>query len=383
MPATEGVVRPLYTDVAVLEAQETRKEIPCTVNPVKPELGFDLKFHSGYDVIIPLKALEGEGNQLTMIFRVVPSALPDAPVYLSQSVPVPPIEEDAKGDAYLDGSFDVGEGKYHVSWLMRDRSERICSSNWDIEAALQPRDKPLVTMKIAPGAVEAADQELFRPEPVPPREDQEPPLRLKVLVNFAPQNSTYAAIDPTDKQGLVAILRDIARDPRIGGFDLVAFSLQEERIVFRQEDARQLNFPALGDALQSQVFGAVRLRQLVEKHSGTEFIGDLFTREIGDTRNQFDGVVIVGPKVMNNDSVPADTLKPLTDLQAPVFYLNYIPNPGANPWRDAIGGAVRFLKGAEYTIARPRDFFAAWGEIIGRIMKSKGDSRPSQGPAAP
>ena len=59
------------------------------------------------------------------------------------------------------------------------------------------------------------------------------------------------------------------------------------------------------------------------------------------------------------------------DLKFPVFYMNYNLNPQANPWRDAIGSAVKTLKGAEFTISRPRDLFFAWTEIIGRIVKLK------------
>ena len=40
-------------------------------------------------------------------------------------------------------------------------------------------------------------------------------------------------------------------------------------------------------------------------------------------------------------------------------------------WRDAIGNAVKALKGTEFTISRPRDLFFAWSEIIGRIVKFK------------
>jgi hypothetical protein len=57
-------------------------------------------------------------------------------------------------------------------------------------------------------------------------------------------------------------------------------------------------------------------------------------------------------------------------------------NPQANPWRDAIGNAVRYLKGAEYTISRPRDLFFAWSEIMGRIVKSKGTA-PATANVAP
>ena len=124
------------TDSAILETQEPRKDLPCTATQVKPALGFDLKFHTGYEVSIPLKELAGEQNLLTMIYRITPEKHKDEPVYMSQRVNVPSIEENVKGDAYLQGSLDVGEGKYHVDWLMRDRTERVCSAYWDIDASL-------------------------------------------------------------------------------------------------------------------------------------------------------------------------------------------------------------------------------------------------------
>src|SRR5690349_15831735 len=72
MPASGpgGLVRLFNTDAAILESQEVRKDLPCVVNPIKPALGFDLKFHSGYEVSIPLKELSGSENLLTMVFRV-------------------------------------------------------------------------------------------------------------------------------------------------------------------------------------------------------------------------------------------------------------------------------------------------------------------------
>ena len=40
-----GMVRIFNTDMAVLEMQDARKDLPCTVTPTKPVLGFDLRFH--------------------------------------------------------------------------------------------------------------------------------------------------------------------------------------------------------------------------------------------------------------------------------------------------------------------------------------------------
>jgi hypothetical protein len=365
-----GMFRLFTSDAAILESDEARKDLPCTVTPIKPALGFDLRFHAGYAVTIPLRELAGEGNQLTMIFRIAPEAQPDEPVLLSQRMSVPNIEEDAKGEATLQGAFDVGEGKYHVDWLMRDRSEHVCSSNWDIQAALPPKDREM-PLNIGPNVVEAAESEPFKQEPPIEHVPQGAPLNVKVMVNFGPQNAYSAALQPIDTFALVSILRNVAREPRIGKLSVVAFNMQEQRIIYRQDASPQIDFPALGEALHSVSLGTVDFRRLGQKHADSEFLTNLITHEMKDGQEAPDAVIIAGPKVMLDDSLPPEPLKQIGDVSFPVFYMNYNANPQAVPWRDAIGVAVKHLKGAEFTISRPRDLFFVWTEIMGRIVKSK------------
>ena len=80
--------------------------------------------------------------------------------------------------------------------------------------------------------------------------------------------------------------------------------------------------------------------------------------------------------------MPADALKQLGDVKFPVFYMNCNMDPTVNPWRDAIGSAVRAMKGTEYTITKPRDVYFAWSDIASHIVKSSvGRSAPaSDGP---
>jgi len=93
-----------------------------------------------------------------------------------------------------------------------------------------------------------------------------------------------------------------------------------------------------------------------------------------------DAVIFAGPKVILDEAIPQETLKQLTDVKPAVFYMNYSLNPQANPWRDAIGTAVKYLKGVEYTISKPRDLFFSWTDIMGRIVKLKfGKSSLSNG----
>lgn len=363
-------VRLFTADAAILESPDARKDLPCTVTPSKPSLGFDMKFHAGYEVSVPLQELAGDGNQLTMVFRVVPDGSTDSAVYFSQHVAVPPIGKDEKGPAFLQGLFDVGEGKYHVDWLLRDRSERVCSSHWDAEAVLPGKDKQMA-LDIAPTRVQAYDTEPFKQEPPVQRKSDEPPLNVKVMVNFAPQDAQSATLQPLDINALISILRNIAREPRIGRFSIVAYNMQEQKVIYRQEDASQIDFPALGKALEALNLGTVDLKLLSQKHGDSDFLSDLITKEFADSKDKPDAVIFAGPKVNLDDTIPPETLKQLGEVKFPVFYMNYNLNPQGNPWRDAIGNTVKYLKGMEFTITRPRDLFFAWNDIMGRIVKFK------------
>ncbi len=358
------------TDMAVLEEQEIRKDLPCTVTPAKPQLGFDLKFHSGYDVTVPIHDLAGSENMLTILFRVTPETKPDGPIYFVQRVKVPMMEEDAKGDATLSGGFDLGEGNYHVDWLMRDRAERVCSYYWDSEAALTSKDKQ-VEMSIAPNTVDRSDTEPFTEDPPVERVQSPEPLNIKILVNFGPQNPNSPALRPADTTALVTMLRRLSHEPQIGRFSLVAFNMQEQRVLYRQSSEGRIDFPALGEAVQKVKLGTVNTKQLSQKHGDTEFLADLIKQEMA-TQEHPDAVIFAGPKVMLDESVSEEQLRPLAaDVDFPVFYMNYILNPQATPWRDSISRAVKVFRGTEFTVSRPRDLWFAVSEMVNRIVKNK------------
>ena len=54
-----------------------------------------------------------------------------------------------------------------------------------------------------------------------------------------------------------------------------------------------------------------------------------------------------------------------------MFYMNYNLYPQAVPWNDTIRKAVKFLKGYEYTISKPRDLWFAVTEMVSKIVKTK------------
>lgn len=357
------------SDMAILETPDVRKDLPCTVNPIKPVLGFDLRFHLGYDVSIPLNDLAGGENQLTILFRVTPDKRKDDSRYFTQHIHVPVIDEDAKGDATLSGVLDLGEGSYHVDWLVRDRSERVCSFYWDSEAALNAKDKQM-ELDIPPGVVERTQSDQFAPEPPVERVRSPKPVSVKILVNFAPQYSDSPVLRPIDTVALVTMLRRISRQPQFEKFSLVAFNMQEQRVLYRQSSADKIDFPALGGAVSKIKLGTVDLKQLSQKHAEVDFLSDLIKKEVSGEDHP-DAVIFAGPKVMLDDSVPDEELKPYAaGVDFPVFYMNYNLDPHGVPWKDSISHAIRLFRGTEYSITRPRDLWFAVSEMVSRIVKS-------------
>ncbi|HEX5229223.1 MAG TPA: acetyltransferase, partial [Bryobacteraceae bacterium] len=342
-----------------------------------------LKFHAGYQVTVPLKELAGSENVLNVVFRVAPQNDLDDPIYFAQNLRVPPIDEEAKGDAYLQGVFDIGEGSYHIDWLMRDRTERVCSSSWDSDAALASKDR-LISLAIPPHAIQRTDFDQFKEEPPMEHGASEAPLtitplNIKVLVNFAPQNSLSATLQPLDTSALVSILRTISRDPRIGKFSVVAFNMQEQKVIYRQEGVSRINFPALGSALTSLNLGTVNLKRLGDKHGETDFLTGLVLKEMmPEPGDHPDAVVFAGPKSLLDANPPEETLiKDASAVDYPVFYMNYNLNPQAVPWKDAISHTVHFFRGYEYTITRPRDLWFAVSEMVSKIVKSRNERTTS------
>src|SRR6266404_4728435 len=182
-------------DAVVLESGEPRKDLNCTVTPQKALLGFDLKFHDGYSVTVPLHELQGTGTTLSIVFRVTPKGQKQEPTYFLQQIRVPEIDEKATGNVNLEGNFETGEGSYHVDWLMRDYGGRFCSSYWDFDASLSPKDRRM-SVALPPNAIRRAEEEQFQNEPPVQRNQEEAPLDVKVLMNFAPQRPNSPTVDP-------------------------------------------------------------------------------------------------------------------------------------------------------------------------------------------
>jgi hypothetical protein len=349
------------SDTAILNSHHPRTDFSCAVKPVAPRLDFDLKFHAGYAVSISLRDFVGSGNRLKAIFRVVPKDRPEEPAYFSQDWIVPAVDEHSRGTAELEGSFVLGEGEYQVEWLLRDRLERVCSAHWRLAISPRGKDKQ-VRLSLAPGIVEADASDPYV-EGAPVRRDGSP-RKLLVLFHAAPQASSAVTIHKRETLALLAILRQIAQEPGVGTYSMIAFNLGQRSVLYRAQNTSQIDFPTLGAALKQLQLGTIDARKLRGGDSAPEFLDSLIKEELANSRP--DALVFVGPRLFDSAAI-SHSVKDSGEPKIPVFYLNYTPDPAANPWRDLIGNLVHLWKGAEYTISRPPDLSLAWSEVMSRI----------------
>jgi hypothetical protein len=282
-------------------------------------------------------------------------------------VRVQTLDLSVKGEGEAQGGFVLGEGKFHVDWLMRDRQQRVCASSWDLDTTLYGKDAALASL-IPPVPVQPLEARLFAEEPPVQRKPRHDLLKVDIIVNFAPQNPDSAVLDEANLKGLVGILRRIDRDARIGEYSLVACSLPTQQILYRQGRSGQLDFPAISEALKSLHLGVIDAKYAIG-NGPAQFVASLVNEEF--KRDKPDALIVVGPRPDREVKIPREILDPFDDFDEPIFYINYSAKPISSPWRDLFGAIVKQKRGREYTITNPKELFKAWSDVIARIDRNR------------
>jgi hypothetical protein len=168
---------------------------------------------------------------------------------------------------------------------------------------------------------------------------------------------------------LLSILHSVVDRPAVAVSALVAFNLRNQTIMYRQENAGQVDFLALERAMQSPTSGTIDVSLLRDPRSETHFVTGLLTGQLSAQTDPPDAIVIVGAKVSLGRKISLNSLKAKGSATCPIFYLNYNSNPD-EPWPDTLGRALKAYKtAATYDIVLPRDVGGAMKELLARIVK--------------
>jgi hypothetical protein len=371
--AAEHQLRPVDpTHISIAERAQLASgarvnSLGCSITKLEPAMGLDLRFRAGLTTDVPMKRVAGGGTLRTLVV-VTPLDAPDAATTFSMETRVP-ADVASSGIAEMTGVFAVGPGRYRTDALVV-YGPAACSEHWRFEARL---DKSLegMPLPIPPEKAESLPEDPFT-ESSKLSARSANPLRIKVLVNYAPAALDGALLTDDDVRGITSILRAVARETRFGQFSVVAFSSDQQRVLLRQPAAPKVDFGALKHAVRQLPSGTVSVQQLSNPRSGAIFLSELLAKELRSEPRAPDAVLVISPQVYLDNSIPDGALTQEPHVQCPVFLLTYTPNARSNPWEGALGRAIkRVYRGGAFVVATPRDLSRALQRLRSRLQPAR------------
>ena len=359
---------PSAEDPAYIVANASQP-IKCSKSHFKPRLDFHFRFFTGYTIDIPLKQLVAPRNVFEVVLDVRPLSAPEEKPFLYRDyLRIGPVEKGLRGEVSLSGSFVVGEGEYQVVWYIKDRYGRGCSVDWTIEAKL-PRRQQDIKLSMEPGEIDSSYTNLFGHERNI-RDRQGPGYRVKVMASFdSPRRRRQAILHIGDILPVLAALRALARDPRFVEFSVLAYSVEDQAVLLRQDFEDWIDFPALGDAVKKLSPATVGFDQLGE-NKDRDFLADLIVGELEKT-DDVDALIFLGADSLLFERIPKELLEGIGNRDYPVYFLK----TAWLPWSGATSDAVKKLKGKIYQFRTPKDLSESIEKMAEDMQRREGLGR--------
>lgn len=347
--------------------------LASTIYPRLPAMDFAFRFDSGFIIRFPVQEFRGRKTVLDIMTRVTPEG--GAPVYFGQvfNLPAYPLKGDlGMTQIECSGAFSVGEGAYQVAVFAMDDRGRSYQKRWSISAARTRAQQE---------APEVIPAHTVRPLQLPPWEGKlEPPgtgIRLTVLLDVAPLNPDVFKMHAWDRSFLLESLAGLLEQTPCSAVRLIAFSLQQQREVFRQEAFDAPGFLKLAQAIGDLELGIVSAHTLQNRWGWMDLLAGLSNQEVV-ARDPSDVVVFLGPATALDRRVPQKMLKPRETGNPRFFYFEYYPYwRGGREFADSIEFLTKARQGTVYKIRSPH----AMAQAIQKMLKEQkaGSEKPSPG----
>jgi hypothetical protein len=181
-------------------------------------------------------------------------------------------------------------------------------------------------------------------------------------MNFDVRSRRQVTIPPWQIAPYISVLRVLFRNAAVTEFSIVAFSMEDQKILFRQDYSNEIDFQGLGKGIKSLSPATVNFSELGRSRE-KEFLGDLVGAELGGD-NLADAVVFIGTDQLFGWKVPKEELAVLEAQRGAIHFLNI----QRYPWRGVLGNIVKSMDGKEYRIRRPRELSEAVSELVETIL---------------
>jgi hypothetical protein len=353
----------------IIDSRAKENSLKCDVRTWPPFLDFNFRLQAGMALSVSL----GEfalGEQPIAYVRVIPRG--GSPVIFRAPLELPSVPPNMRGAVEpkdlrkiqftTSGALNIGEGRYSVEFLLLNQEGRSCYKRWNLKTGTYS-DKA-VPLALSPGSVEP-----LVPDSWDGKLDANG-VRLSVLLDAAPIHQYAAQLYAWDRALLLQALASLLKQLPCQSVQLVAFNLEEQREVFRQEKFDAEGFAKLATALKQLELATVPYQALV-RGSESKFLLRL-AEEQTSAKDPSDAVVFLGPLM----SVDQEPLMQLRQPESPRFFYLEFHGVGTH-FPDSIEHLTKELHGSVFRISSANDLAAAIQRMLAQVEPvQKGDRLP-------
>lgn len=335
-----------------------------------PSLDFALRFVSGYVVHCRVSQFDGKQTVLSSYLKVTPQGKPSrlfGSAYRLPEIP-PEMLTAAGGDLHklkneiaFSGAVGVGEGRYTVELLVVDDQHRSCRKRWRVHAKPNHSQHD-VRLAIEPLTVEALDRRAWQVLSPAKRGG----LRLTILLDAAPMNPFEARLHAWDRAFLLESVYSVLRQTPYESVRLVAFNLDQQSEILRNDRFGSAGFQDLSRALARVEMASISVEALKRRNS-PEFLITLANRELA-TDHPSDAIIFLGPNARLDARMTTAALSMKKPTSPPFFYFEYFPWVGSD-FPDAIQWLMKAADGKTYQIHSPAQLDQAIQKMLAQLKQ--------------
>ena len=342
-------------------------KLNCHTQNYRPFLDFALRFEAGFVTTCDLAQFEGRPTALAVYIRLIPEN--GSKTILGLRLNLPKISEERKAQMNwkrfhqqieFSGPVALGEGKYRAELLLVDDRNRIHRKDWNLKVSARGKEKS-IDPSIGPGKVSALT--------MLPRKQKDRPVvagrRITVLLDAAPVVPWSLKLRAWDRAFLLGSLSSLVRQSGASQVRVVAFNLDQQREIFRDESFNDASYGKLGAALQSMELGAISYRTLQRAAGWADLLVGLINSEIAH-EEPADAVVFLGPNCRIREKVDPDGIRARADIGPRLFYFEYFFRVGSD-FPDAIHQLASACRGTIYKLHSPADFAGSIAKLQRRL----------------
>ncbi len=362
---------------AQLMAGAERKEIPWKTDVSKPFLGDLQRLEVWVSVHVPMKTLARRGpkHSLLVIAGLGDAAgkwLPQAGTYLRQEVDLN--AQKAESVSFILGA-QVLPGSYTLGLVLCDEVTRLCSSRRRPFRVSPLKRDPLPEMwRELPAAqfyppekgLDLIYNPRLRGRPQLPVQTHRP-LRVDVLINLFGSERRPGRFGVALYQ-LVPALRILTEMQLANGsLHLTAVDAERRRILFQQEDVKELKWPELREALEKVSPDTIDLEALAGRKQNAAYFREVLAERLkagelpGSNPRPQRVVIVLAGETYYPRGADRRPLAPPANCDCLIYYVRF-----ESFWEnwDELGKVLSALKPRRFVVRNPEDFRKALAEIL-------------------